>query len=101
MTTQIEAIIEWLNMDWLLPANKKDQQLARQILEKHLQPSKSVEELIEKREKRLKKYKNTTWEDDPIEIIQDLQDLLPEEREEEVIPWFENVKSDLEKIKLS
>jgi len=48
MKNKIEAIIEWLNMDWLLPANKKDQQLARQILEDLLPEEKEVEIKINK-----------------------------------------------------
>ena len=71
MKAKIEAILEDYRT-WKVHLRK--------ILEKHLQPSKSVEELIEK-------YKYCGWDNtDQIfeEFIQDLQDLLPEDKEEEV-----------------
>lgn len=39
MTDKIKEIMEWLNMDWLLPNNKKDQELAKNIITTNLKES--------------------------------------------------------------
>ena len=64
MEAKIEAIMEWLNMDWLLPANKKDQQLARQILQ-DLLPEAVKSNPVEIAKEMTK---DISWYDNPNEV---------------------------------
>lgn len=111
---QIEAIIKDIE-HYVYDTDLYD---VENILEKHLKPSKSVEELIEKRKERLSKLSIADMNRWNIEnFIQDLQDLLPEDKEEEVeiklwtkilddweikivsrlfTAWKENIKSEKE-----
>lgn len=91
MEAKIEAIMKAYidilthNTPWTI--NIEDE--LRKILTKHLQPSKSVEELIEKWREPLLNNENLLGWVELIKIfLQDLQDLLPEEKEEVVeIRW--------------
>lgn len=114
---QIEAIIKDIE-HYVYDTDLYD---VEKILEKHLKQSKSVEELIEKRNNELDKAEKEkeliSYPRVIIWFIQDLQDLLPEDKEEEVeiklwtkilddweikivsrlfTAWKENIKSEKE-----